>query len=208
MKTTRLTNLTGGLAMIAAVAIPSLLTGTAQATTLPTAATPTVVVMHRNIQNEQDEQNWQQLALGLSYQGYRVISVAMQRDETAETAASNTIHLLNETGCNDKLVLVGTASASDAISAVAQAEPTHVKALVYVSDAEAVPTFGPRTVAEPATLTGVVPSFQVKVTNGKHTSATTEGGTIVFRVREQGHSTLGRTGDMVATIDRVHGIVL
>ena len=198
MKTTRLTM----LALAAAVAVPSLSAGA-----LTTAALPTVVVMHRNIQNTPDEQHWQELAQGLSYQGYRVISVAMDRNETAQTAAGHTIQLLDRVGCNDKLVLVGTASASDAISAVAQAEPAKVKALVYVSASDAVPAFGPRSVTEPAALTGLVPSFQVKVTNGKKTSTAFEGGSTVFQVREQGHSTLGRTADMVAAIDRVHSIV-
>ena len=199
MKTTRMTL----LALSAALALPILTTVTAHAST-----TPTVVVMHRNIQNTQDEQHWQELASGLSYQGYRVISVAMDRDETASAAADHTIQLLDHAGCNDKLVLVGTAAASDAISAVAQAEPTRVKALVYVSASDAVPSFGPRSVTEPSTLTGVVPSFQVKVTNGKTVSEKTEGGTTAFKVREQGNSTLGRTTDLVATIDRIHSIVM
>ncbi len=196
MKTTRLTL----LALSAVVAIPSLMTVTAQAATLPT-----IVVMHRNIQNVQDEKNWQELAIGLSDEGYRVVSVAMERNEAAATAAQNTIDLLNRAGYNDKLVVVGTASASDAISALAQAEPTKVKALVYVSASDAVPTFGPRSVTVPSTLTGIVPTFQVKVVAGKNT-ASTEGGQTTFKVREQGNSTLGRTTDMVAMIDHVHAI--
>lgn len=197
MKTTRMMM---NLALAAAV-VPALTAIAAQAET-----TPTIVVMHRNIHNVQDEQKWAELAQGLSYNGFRVVSVAMERDEPAATASAHLIKLLDESGYNQNVLLVGTAAASEAISAVALAEPTRVKALVYVSAAETVPTFGPRSVAVPANLAGLVPAYQVKVTNEKRVSASIEGGVTVFKVREQGRSTLGRTGDMVAMIDRVNGL--
>ena len=194
MKTTRMiSNL-----MMAALAVPALTAVAAHAGT-----TPTVVVMHRNIHNTQDEATWMELAQGLSREGFRVVSVAMNRDETAKEASTHVIQLLDRAGYNDKLLLVGTASASEAISAVAEAEPTRVEGLVYVSAADTVPTFGPRFVTVPASLQGVVPSYQVKVTNDKHASNHAEGGAVVFKVREQGHTTLGRTEDMVATLNTV-----
>lgn len=199
MKTTR--TLSTLMTAAAALAIPALSTVAAHAST-----TPTVVVMHRNVHNAQDEATWMGLAQGLSREGFRVISVAMNRDETAAEASSHVIQLLDESGYNDKVLLVGTASASEAISAVAQAEPARVQGLVYVSAADTVPTFGPRFVTVPASLQGVVPSFQVKVTNEKHASSKAEGGAVVFKVREQGHTTLGRTEDMVATINQVSAL--
>lgn len=181
--------------LLAAVAIPAVSTVAAHAST-----TPTIVVMHRNIQNAQDEANWMDLARGLSHEGFRVVSVAMERDEPAAEASAHVIKMLDESASTDKVLLVGTAAASDALFAVAEAEPTHVSGLVYVDNAGAVPTFGPRTVVVPANLLGVVPSYEVKVTNEKRSSSQAEGGVTVFKVREQGHSTLGRTEDMVAAI--------
>ena len=92
------------------------------------------------------------------------------------------------------------------MSAVAEAEPNRFKALVYVSASEAVPTIGPRTVATPISLQGLLPSYQVKVTANGYGSSKTETGATVFQVREQGHSTLARTDDMVTTIDRLSGL--
>ena len=195
MKTTRI--ILSGL--VAAVAIPAVTAVAAHAETMPT-----VVVMHRNIHNVQDEATWVDLAQELSGKGFRVISVAMNRDETAQEASTDVIRILNRTGYDDKVLLVGTASASEALSEVAEGEGTRVKGLVYVSAADTVPSFGPRFVTVPASLQGVVPSYQVKVTNEKHASSKAEGGAVMFKVREQGHTTLGRTSDMVAAIDQVN----
>jgi hypothetical protein len=197
MKTTRVwTKL-----LLAALAVPAVAAVAAKA-----EATRTIVVMHRNIQNTQDEQMWSELARGLSSDGFRVVSVAMQRNESATDASQHLLKLLDLMGERNKVLLVGTASASDAISDVAESAPARVEALVYVSAADAVPAFGPRTVSVPANLLGLVPAYQAKVTNEKRSSSTTEGGAMVFKVREQGQSTLGRTGDMVAMIETVDAL--
>ena len=168
------------------------------------ATQPTIVVLHRDIKNVQDEENWRQLARGLSADGFRVVSLAMSPSDTPEASRTELLKLIDEAGPNERVVLVGTSSASDTITSVAQTEPQRVKALVYVSASDAVPAFGPRHVNVPVSLTGLIPTYQVKVSKGKVQTARTEGSATIFRVREEGKSTLGRTDEMIATIEEVN----
>ena len=99
MKTTRMmTKL-----LLAAVAVPAATTVAAHA-----FGKPTVVVMHRNIHNQQDEQNWVDLAQGLADYGYRVISVAMDRYEPASVASNHVLRMLHNESPEGKILLVGT----------------------------------------------------------------------------------------------------
>jgi hypothetical protein len=170
------------------------------------ATKPTIVVMHRNIQNQTDESNWRNLALGLASEGFRVVSVALKPEETAAAGRDQVVKLLDQSPEYGKVVLVGTAAASDALSLTAEAEQARVQAVAYVSAEPAVATLGPRTVEEPSDLVGKVPSFQIKITNGKQTSGLTETGASMFRVREEGKSTLARQQDMVDAIKLVASV--
>jgi hypothetical protein len=167
------------------------------------ATKPTLVVMHRNIQNQTDEANWRNLALGLASEGFRVVSVALEPQETATAGRDQVVKLLDQSPEYGKVVLVGTAAASDVLSLTAEAEQARVQAVAYVSAEPAVATLGPRTVEEPSDLVGKVPSYQIKITNGKHTLGLNEPGASMFRVREQGTSTLARQEDMVEAIKMV-----
>jgi hypothetical protein len=161
---------------------------------------PTIVVMHRNVQNQKDESNWNNLALDLAQDGYRVVSVAMKQDETAAEGRDQAVKLLNDSPEYGKIVLVGTAAASDAVSMTAEAEAPRVKSIVYVSADPAVPTLGPRTVSEPADLVGKIPSYQIRITDGKKTNLTEKGATML-RVREEGHSTLANLTDLKEAVE-------
>ena len=186
-------NLTKSMMLFAAGAM--LLPFAAQAETKPT-----IVVVHRNILNEVDERNWQNLALDLATDGYRVVSLALNQGETVTEGRDQLVKLLNTSPEYGKLVLVGTAAASDVISLTAEAETGRVKSVVYVSAEPAVATLGPRNVAEPDDLVGKIPSYQIKITDGKRTQGLTEAGASVIRVREEGHSTLAKRQDLAAAI--------
>lgn len=176
----------------------------AGATLLPLAAhadqKPTIVVMHQNVQKQKDEANWRNLANGLADAGYRVVSVALQPNETAAQGRDHAVQLLDESPEFGKIVLVGTAAASETLSLTAEAEATRVQALVYVSAEAAVPTLGPRTVSEPSDLVGKIPSYQIKITNGKRPQGLNEPGAAMIRVREDGDSTLAKQVDMVEAL--------
>ncbi len=180
---------------------------TAAATLLPFAAQaeqkPTIVVMHRNIQNQKDESNWRNLANGLANDGYRVVSVALKPAETAAEGRDHVMVLLNESPEYGKVVLVGTAAASDAVSLTAEAAQARVQAVVYVSAEAAVPTLGPRTVNVPSNLVGKVTSYQIKISNGKRPQGFLEPGASMIRVREEGHSTLAKVSDLVDALEMV-----
>jgi len=186
-------NLTKSMMMFAAGTM--LLPLAAQAETKPT-----IVVLHRNIQNQTDEKNWQNLALDLAGNGYRVVSVALEPTQSASSGRDEVVKLLNESPEYGKLVLVGTAAASDVVSLTAEAETGRVNSVVYVSAEPAVATLGPRTVDEPADLVGKVPSYQIKITDSKRPELPTELGASVIRVREEGHSTLAKRQDLSAAI--------
>jgi len=82
-------NLTKSMMMFAAGTM--LLPLAAQAETKPT-----IVVLHRNIQNQTDEKNWQNLALDLAGNGYRVVSVALEPTQSASSGRDEVVKLLNE----------------------------------------------------------------------------------------------------------------
>jgi hypothetical protein len=186
-------NLTKSMMMLAAGAM--LLPLAAQA-----EQKPTLVVLHKNILNQNDEATWQDLANSLSQDGYRVVSVALRPEETAAQGRDQVVKLLSDSPEYGKVVLVGTAAASDALSMTAEADAARVKALVYVSAEPSVATLGPRTVSEPNDLVGKVPSFQIKITNGKRTDLNEKGATML-RVRENGKSTVARVDDMTSAIE-------
>jgi membrane-associated protease RseP (regulator of RpoE activity) len=186
----------------------SMMTLAVAAMALPAAAAhaetkPTFVVVHRNVGIQTDETNWNNLALGLSSAGYRVVSVALKPNETATESRDKVAKLLDESPEFGKLVLVGTAAASDVLSQTAEVEASRVNALVYVSAEPAVATLGPRNVAEPSDLVGRIPSYQIKITDKKRNLAFREPGANLIRVREEGHSTLARQEDMVEALDRI-----
>jgi hypothetical protein len=179
---------------------------TAGAALLPLAAQaetkPTIVVMHENIHNQKDEANWRDLASWISRDGYTVVSVALSPSESASASRDHVVKLLDQSPEYGKLVLVGTAAASDTLSLTAQSEAGRVQSLVYVSAEPAVPTLGPRTVSEPNELVGKIASFQIKITNGKKTSLN-EKGANMLRVRENGSSTTARVEDLAQAIEIV-----
>ena len=180
------------LAVAAAVAVPAV---AAHAEKMPT-----VVVMHRNIQNVEDEANWQTLAGGLSFEGFRVISIAFDQAQTAKQTHDELTRMLAQEAVDQKVLLVGTSAVSETIASVAAEKPTQVEGLVFVSASDAVPAFGPRTVNVPAGLASLVPTYQVKITRDKSSSAKIEGTATILRVREEGKSTLARNEDLIDAI--------
>ncbi len=188
-------NLTKSMMMLAAGAMLMPLASQAE-------TKPTLVVMHRNIQNQADEANWRDLALALAGDGFRVVTVALKPEETATEGRDEVVKLLNNAPEYGKVVLIGTAAASDVVSMTAEAEPQRVQSLVYVSAEPAVATLGPRTVSEPADLAGKIPSYQIKITNGKRSDLGEKGATM-FRVREKGTSTVARVDDMTGALELV-----
>jgi hypothetical protein len=167
------------------------------------AEKPTVILMHRDIKNVQDEQRWNDVARDLEFDGFHVVSMALQQNSTPTDGAYSTVNYVNAELKGKDLLLVGTASVSDAMSLVAEQAPNHVKALMYLVAATPVRTLGPRTVSEPAALVGRVPSIQVTITNIKHMTEQNESGVPAFRVREEGKSTLANVDDLEAAIELV-----
>ena len=179
---------------------------TAGAMLLPVVAAqaekkPTLVLMHRNIENVTDESNWLKLSAGLAHDGYKVISVALTPSEDAVAGRDHLTKLLDQYHTDEKFVLVGTAAVNETASMVAQAEKARIKAVVYISAEDSVKTLGPHQVNVPATL-GIV-SYQVRITNAKHVHGLAEQGANTFQVREEGSSTLAKMDDLIVAINTV-----
>jgi hypothetical protein len=185
-----------------------MMTAAAAAMVLPVAAAhaekkPTILLVHRNILKQADEQNWEKLAVNLSSDGYRVVSFAMAMDDSAPLTRAGLLRVMKQESPNDKLLVVSTAAASDVAAQVVEAAPDMVKALVYISAEPTVATLGPRTVAEPNDLVGKVPSYQIKISANPQTSNLYERGATSFRVREQGTSTLAKLSDLQNAIETI-----
>jgi hypothetical protein len=164
---------------------------------------PTILLVHRNIQKQADEQNWEKLAINLSADGYRVVSFAMALDDTTPLTRDGLLRVAKQESPNDKLLVVSTAAASDMAAQVVEAAPDMVKAIVYITAEPTVATLGPRTVSEPNDLVGKVPSYQIRISANQQTSNLYERGATSFRVREQGTSTLAKLSDLQDVIETI-----
>lgn len=161
---------------------------------------PTLVLMHRNIQNVQDESNWIKMSNGLAHEGYRVISVALLPDENVAQSTTHMTNLLDQYKNGETFVLVGTAAVNETASLVAKAERSRVKAVVYISAEDSVKTLGPHQVTVPAELASALPNYQVRITNAKSVKGLVEKGSNTFQVREEGTSTLANTEDLISAL--------
>ena len=178
------------------------------ATLLPAIAAhaelkPTLVVMHRNIGRAQDEANWSNLANQLASHGFRVVSLALHENESAEQGAAQLRADFAGPDQQADFIVVGTAAVAETANVFAQSRPRQLRAIVYLSADGAVPAYGPRTVDIPTTLSAKVPTYQVKVSDTRKSLQSRDGASTVYHVREEGKSTLPRIADLEATLENI-----